>query len=224
MNKKTADAVIVAAGSGSRSGLDIPKQFYEIKGRPVLAYTVETFDKLDLIERIVVVLPHDDFEKNRNYMESFISTDKVTYVKGGKTRMESVFEGLKSLDDGKNSKAVCIHDGVRMFVDGRIINESVECALIHGAALTAVPMTDTVKEVQDGRVCRTLDRSCLFAAQTPQTFKFELIYGAYKKAMADGMSFTDDCAVAEYCNIDVHVTLGSKKNIKLTLPEDFDNL
>lgn len=224
MNKRTADAVIVAAGSGSRSGLDVPKQFYEIEGRPVLAYTAETFIKADLIGKIVVVLPNDNFEHDRDYMHRFIHSDKVVYVRGDKTRMESVFEGLKLLANENASEVVCIHDGVRMFVDTAIIEASVDCALKYGAALTAIPMTDTVKEVKNSIVCRTLDRSCLYAAQTPQAFRFKLIYEAYKKAMADGMSFTDDCAVAEYCNIEVHITNGSKKNIKLTLPEDFCNL
>lgn len=221
--KKTADAVIVAAGSGNRSGLCIPKQFYEINGKPVLAYTIDVFLKTECINRIIVVLPNADFEKNKLYMEKF-TPDYVNYVKGGNSRTESVFEGLKALDDGKNSSVVCIHDGVRMFVDEKIITQSVDCALINGAALTAVPITDTVKLVNNGEVCKTVDRSCLFAAQTPQTFNFDIIFSAYEKVINENMNFTDDCAVAEYCGIKVHITDGSKKNIKLTLPEDFENL
>lgn len=223
MSSVTADAIIVAAGRGVRSGLNVPKQFYEIEGRPVLAYTIETFLKTDSINKIVVVLPKDDFERSKEYMSAFFC-DEVTYVQGGQSRMESVFEGLKALDDGKNSSVVCIHDGVRMFADEGIITQSIICASKHGAALTAVPITDTVKSVKNGVVCDTLDRSCLFAAQTPQTFKYDIIFAAYKKAIADGMSFTDDCAVAEYCGIKVHITNGSTKNVKLTLPEDFENL
>lgn len=221
--KKTADAVIVAAGSGNRSGLCIPKQFYEINGRPVLAYTIDIFLKIECINRIIVVLPNANFEKNKSYMKKFTSDD-IVYVKGGNSRSESVFEGLKALDDGKNSSVVCIHDGVRMFVDEKIITESIDCALINGAALTAVPITDTVKLVNNGEVCKTVDRNCLFAAQTPQTFNFNMIFSAYKKVINENINFTDDCAVAEYCGIKVHITNGSKKNIKLTLPEDFENL
>lgn len=222
--KKTADAVIVAAGGGSRSGLDVPKQFYEIDGKPVLAYTVEIFSGIETVNRIIVVLPMENFADNIIYMSRFVCDDHVTFVKGGQTRMESVYEGLKALDDGQNSPVVCIHDGVRMFTDEHIITESIDCALKNGAALTAVPITDTVKSVKNGMVCGTLDRSGLFAAQTPQTFKYDIIFAAYKKAIADGMSFTDDCAVAEYCGIKAHVTMGNKRNVKLTLPEDFVNL
>lgn len=222
--KKTADAVIVAAGCGSRAGLSVPKQFYEINGKPVLAYTIEIFLKTESIDKIIVVLPRTVFEEKQTYMSGFVCDDRVTYVQGGQSRMESVFEGLKALDNGQNSSVVCIHDGVRMFVDENIITESIECAIKNNAALTAIPITDTVKSVKNGTVCDTLDRSCLFAAQTPQTFRYDIILEAYKKAMSDGMSFTDDCAVAEYCGVKVHITNGSKKNVKLTLPEDFENL
>ena len=93
-----------------------------------------------------------------------------------------------------------------------------------GAALTAIPITDTVKQVKNGIVEKTLDRSVLFAAQTPQTFNFDAIFTAYKKAIDDNMSFTDDCAVAEYSGVNITITPGSTKNVKLTVPEDFEDL
>lgn len=221
---RRADAVIVAAGSGSRSGLDIPKQFFEVAGKPVLAYTIEAFYKCEAIGNIAVVLPRDGFEAARDYMLGFWNDARVIYVPGGSQRMESVFNGLCRLGREGNLPIVCIHDGVRPFVTDDVIIGSVDCAEEHSAALTAVAMTDTVKRVKDGIVEETLDRSCLYCAQTPQTFEFGLIMSAYKKAIAEGLSFTDDCGVAEHYGAKIHITRGSTKNIKLTMPEDFEKL
>ncbi len=222
---KRADAVIVAAGSGSRSGLNVPKQFYEINGRPVLAYTIERFLSCESIANVAVVLPRDGFESNVAYMQGFFAQaqDRIIFTIGGATRMESVYNGLCVL--GKNAMPiVCIHDGVRPFVTDDIINESIDCAEEHGAALAAVQITDTVKQVCDGIVEATLDRSKLYAAQTPQTFGYKLIMNAYARAISEGKQFTDDCAVAEYSGAKIHITKGSTRNIKLTVPEDFERL
>lgn len=221
---KRADAVIVAAGTGERSGLDAPKQFFEVNGKPVLFYTIKAFCDSCIIKNIAVVLPCADFEKHADYMKKFIDRDDVMFVRGGKTRMESVMCGLNALESVKNSKIVCIHDGVRPFVTSKIIEASIDCAEKYGAALTAVGIVDTVKLVEDGTVKSTCDRNKLFAAQTPQTFAFDLIMNAYKKAAADGKEFTDDCAVAQYAGETVKVTGGSRNNIKLTTPEDFLDL
>ncbi len=218
-----AYALIVAAGRGERSGLDIPKQFFEIYNRPVLAFTLDVFLKYNGIEHIAVALPEASFEYYRDYMEKHIDSPKVEYIQGGASRMESVFKGLEALckyDDD----VVLIHDGVRMFVTEEIISNAIDCCRKYGAALTAVKMVDTVKLVEDGIVKATCDREKLYAAQTPQTFKLSAITDAYKKAFCDNMSFTDDCAVAEYSGIEVHVSEGSVKNIKLTVKEDFENL
>ena len=221
---KRADAVIVAAGSGTRSGLKIPKQFYILDEKPVLAHTINAFLALDEIDTVVVVLPEDDFLSHKAFMENYLCNDRVLYVSGGSTRLLSVFNGLLALEEKGACNIVCIHDGVRPFVTGKIILDSIACAEKNVAALTAVPITDTVKQVNNSIVEKTLDRSVLFAAQTPQTFNFNAIISAYKKSIADGMSFTDDCAVAEYCGIKITITPGSTKNVKLTVPEDFEDL
>ncbi|MBE5818711.1 MAG: 2-C-methyl-D-erythritol 4-phosphate cytidylyltransferase [Clostridiales bacterium] len=221
---KRADAVIVAAGSGTRSGLNIPKQFYMLGEKPVLAHTIEAFLGVDDINTVVVVLPEENFDSHKEYMEGFCRQEGVKYVSGGSTRLLSVFNGLNVLNSIGASRIVCIHDGVRPFVTAKIITDSIDCAEKHIAALTAIPITDTVKQVKNGVVEKTLDRSVLFAAQTPQTFNFDAIFAAYKKAMDDNMSFTDDCAVAEYSGISITITYGSTKNVKLTVPEDFEDL
>ena len=138
--------------------------------------------------------------------------------------MHSVYNGLMALKQNGGSSVVCIHDGVRPFVTEEIIHNSIETAVKYGAALTAVPITDTVKYVNRGRVENTIDRNCLFAAQTPQTFDFNMILNGYEKAFADNKKFTDDCSVAEYMGNSVYIVYGSRNNIKLTLPEDFERL
>ncbi len=224
MNEENhADAVIVAAGCGMRSGLNMPKQFFEVSGKPVLVYTAEKFIQSDEIANIAVVLPEENFEYWSSYIKEFLA-DNVIYVVGGKNRMHSVYNGLVALKQNGNSSIVCIHDGVRPFVTNDIIHNSIETAKKYGSALTAVPITDTVKYVNSGRVENTLDRSCLFAAQTPQTFDFNMIFNGYEKAFANNMEFTDDCGVAEYMGNSVYIVHGSRNNIKLTLPEDFERL
>lgn len=220
----TADAVIVAAGSGSRAGLDMPKQFFELHGKPIVFYTIEVFCKCHFINRVVVVLPNENFEKHESYMRQFADFENVIYVRGGNTRMESVHNGLELLADIGGSSVICIHDGVRPFVTENIIRESIECAQKYGAALTAVKITDTVKSVENGIVKATCDRNKLYAAQTPQTFRFDVIMEAYRRAFKDKVEFTDDCAAAEYIGVDVHIVNGSRRNIKLTMHEDFEDL
>lgn len=221
---KRADAVIVAAGSGTRSGLNMPKQFYMLGEKPVLAHTIEAFLGVDDINTVAVVLPEENFDYHKAFMERFCNHESVIYISGGSTRLLSVFNGLSALYGIGAAETVCIHDGVRPFVTAKIITDSVDCAEKHVAALTAIPITDTVKQVKDGIVEKTLDRSVLFAAQTPQTFNFDAIFTAYQKAINDNMSFTDDCAVAEYSGISITITPGSTKNVKLTVPEDFEDL
>lgn len=218
MNKK-ADAVIVAAGCGKRSGLSVPKQFFEISGRPVLSYTVTEFESYDNIGAIIVVLPSEDFEKHKAYMKKF--NPDVIYVPGGETRMQSVYNGLKKLEEAEHAGIVCVHDGVRPYITNEIVSDSIEVAEKYGAALTAIPITDTVKCVEDGVVMSTVNRDKLYAAQTPQTFRFDIIMPAYEKAMQEDTVFTDESAVVENYGVKVHISKGLRINEKLTMPEDF---
>lgn len=220
--EKRADAVIVAAGCGKRSGLSYPKQFFEVKGRPVLAYTADAFLSHGDIGSVVIVLPEENFEEYREYMRKF-TEDKVKYVCGGKERMNSVYNGLLALEDS-HKPVVLIHDGVRPFVTEKIITDCIDSAEKYGTALAAVKVTDTVKRVKNGIVSDTVDREELFLAQTPQAFLYELITAAYDTAFDEGKSFTDDCGVCENVGARIRIVDGSRDNIKLTLPEDFEKL
>ncbi len=221
--EKRADAVIVAAGCGIRSGLSYPKQFFEVGGRPVLAYTAEAFLSYEGVKSVVIVLPEENFEEYRAYMQKFTDSDRVKYVCGGKERMNSVYNGLLALEED-HAPVVLIHDGVRPFVTERIITDCIESAERFGTALAAVKVTDTVKRVKNGIVADTVDREELYLAQTPQAFLYELIIAAYDTAFDEGKSFTDDCGVCENIGARIRIVNGSKDNIKLTLPEDFEKL
>lgn len=219
-----AYAIIVAAGKGSRSGLNMPKQFFEVDGKPVLSYTIDKFRHTSIFNKIITVLPEENYDYWSAYTRNFYSDENVLFIKGGSTRTISVYNALSTLDYANENDIVCIHDGVRPFVTDEIIHDSISTAKKYGSALTAVPITDTVKYVENNTVKKTLDRNNIFAAQTPQTFKFGIIRNAYEKAISKSMEFTDDCSVAEYAGVNITVINGSKKNIKLTLPEDFERL
>ena len=216
-----ADAVIVAAGEGKRSGLHMPKQFYVVDGMPIVCHTIGRFLESPSIRTVVVALPQQGFGEYAELVRSYVKSEKVQFVPGGETRMKSVYNGLCHLSRIEHEEIVCIHDAVRMFVTEEIITESIACAEQFGAALTAIPVVDTIKQVRDDTVCNTLNRSELYAAQTPQTFRLSLILQAYERAIASGAECTDDCAAAELIGVYAHICKGSPGNIKLTNPEDF---
>lgn len=217
-----AAAVIVAAGSGRRMGGDRKKQYLLLSGRPILAHTLEAFDRAPAVERVVLVVPAADLEEVRSgVLPLFGGHTPVELVAGGERRQDSVRNGLAAL--GPETGIVLIHDGVRPFVSAKNIEDCVSAAKEHGAAVLAVPASDTLKAVgEDGVVRKTLDRSRVWLAQTPQAFELELIRKAHSKALAEGLSVTDDAALAEHLGIGVRVVPGSRANIKITTPEDLD--
>lgn len=213
-------AVIVAGGKGKRMGTDISKQFIEVKGKPILAYTIEKFISSDLFEEIVVVLPENQllyFEKE--IRDKYFAKKEIKTTVGGAERQESVFNGLKFID--KNTDMVVIHDGVRPFIKIEDILKTIKIAEKSGACILGVPVKDTIKVCDINKnVINTPDRKNLWAAQTPQTFKYNLIMDAYIKAQISNFIGTDDASVAENAGYDVVVTEGNYKNIKITTKED----
>jgi 2-C-methyl-D-erythritol 4-phosphate cytidylyltransferase len=212
-------AIIAAGGRGERIGGILPKQFIEIKKKPVLAYTVEKFENCELIDEIILVVP-EDYMSFCSYnivdVGDFKKVKKI--LSGGKERQDSVYKGLLALS--KDTDIVLIHDGVRPFISTEKIGKSIEMCKKEKAVILALPVNDTVKRVDEGYVVTTLDRDKLWIAQTPQTFEYKLILGAYKKAMEDGFTGTDDSSLVERLGFKVRVLEGESKNIKITTPED----
>lgn len=212
-------AIIAAGGRGERMGGELPKQFIEIKKKPLIAYTIEKFEKCDLIDEIVLVVP-DEYVGLCSYqvVDVFDLRKIRKIVSGGKERQESVYKALLSLS--ANTDVVTIHDGVRPFVSMEKIIKSIERCQKDKAVILALPINETVKRVEDEVVITTLDREKLWVAQTPQTFEYKLILEAYKKAEQDDFIGTDDSSLVERLGVKVRILFGDHENIKITTPED----
>ena len=212
--------IIVAGGNSVRYGGDVPKQFQEICGRPMLAWTIEKFQKADSIDNIIVVAPEDYLiYVSENIVDTF-GFEKITkIVAGGKTRQESVFNGLKALPI--STKFVAIHDGARPLVKADDINRVVEIAEKENAAILATPVADTVKKVIDGFIITTVNREQLFCAQTPQVFQYDLIMEAHKElAMKEELKLTDDAQLIESRGFKVKIVESTGINLKITTRQD----
>lgn len=212
-------AIIPSAGLGKRMD-GIKKPYIELEGKPILAHTLEIFQHCQSVNNILVVTAKGDEEYCAVDVIKTYSIDKVTdIVAGGETRQDSVFNALQKLSS--NTDMVIVHDAVRPFFTEAMIIESIEQASKYGSAVVAVPVKDTIKEAdKDGIVQRTLDRQKLWAIQTPQTFKYDLIFQAHLKARDNGIQATDDASLIEQMGLKVKLIMGSYENIKITTPED----
>ena len=218
MSKVTA--LIPAAGVGKRMGKAVAKQFLLLGDMPMLAHTLLAFQRATEIDEIIPILSEEDMEGClRDIIEGFHITKVRTLVVGGKERQDSVANGLQKLE--KDTAVVLVHDGVRPFVTPEMIKETVDCARKGECVAVGVPVKDTVKEVNAKNiVVHTLERSRLWAIQTPQAFPVKLIKQAYAEAVRQRAFGTDDSTLVERAGNKVRVLMGSYENIKITTPED----
>lgn len=198
----------------------VKKPYLKLLGKPTLAYTLKPFETLPSIEEVVLVVAEEDIKKCQEEIVEANELQKVKkIVAGGRSRQESVFNGLASIS--AESKVVIIHDGVRPFVDHNLISSCLESAFEFGASTLAVPIKETIKEVDaKGMVVKTLDRSRLWISQTPQAFKRELILKAHQWAKDVNFLATDDAALIEGIGHKVMTVMGRYDNLKITTPED----
>lgn len=208
-------AIIPAAGTGSRMGSKVNKQFLNLGGMPVVARTLAVFKELPEVSEIILVFHPAELEFARREIVQVYGDRRTKAVAGGETRQESVQRGLAALHP--DCDLVVIHDGARPLVGAEVIRAVLQAATADGAAIAAVPVKDTIKIVGNGVVTSTPPRDRLWAAQTPQAFRRELIERAH--ALAGGEA-TDDAALVEKLGHPVTVVRGSYKNIKITTPED----
>ena len=210
-------AIIPAAGRGKRIGASVPKQFLEIQGKPLLHHTLTVFASCKLIDYVVLVMPRADVdEMGEDWLNKYEIVRQV--VVGGEQRQDSVYNGFNSLEEGTD--IVVVHDGVRPFTTPQMIIATVEAAQQHGAAITAIPVSDTVKQAADGFVKQTVSRDGLCRVQTPQAFQRRLLQQAFKKAKKDSYYGTDEGSLIEYLGERVRIVPGSELNIKITRKED----
>lgn len=217
MNTATGfGAVIVAAGSGTRMGR-LDKLFTEVAGRPLLARAVAPFEECAAVDRIVLVLAEENVERGKALVSEQKFSKVSAVVPGGERRQDSVRLGLGALGQ---CEYVAVHDGGRPLLSVELIERGLAAAQATGAAVPALPLVDTVKEAgADGLVVRTLDRNRLWAAQTPQLFRYDLLARAHRE---HPVAVTDDAAMLEAMGIPVKIFPGDKRNIKVTTPEDLE--
>lgn len=209
--KKIYNAIIPAGGTSSRFG-NTNKLLEKINDKEVIKYTVDAFNDSN-IDKIIVCANVSIIEYLQNIFKDY---EKVEIIEGGQTRQASVYNGLKASE----CDYVLIHDGARPMITTDLINTAIEMVKDKKALTVATKTIDTIKEVVDGKIIRTIDRSKLYNTQTPQAFEYNLIRQAHEKLI--GQNFTDDAGMLEELGIDVFILNGSYKNIKITTQNDID--
>jgi 2-C-methyl-D-erythritol 4-phosphate cytidylyltransferase len=210
-------AVIVAAGRGTRMGTKESKQYLELLGKPILVHTLHIFDRMAEIGEIVLVTGAEDLERCGALVRENGLRKVTAIVAGGAERQHSVRIGIAAA----SCEWVMVHDGVRPLASPDAIRRVIEAACRHDAAVLAVPVKDTIKQVNaDGLIAGTPDRKTLWAIQTPQAFRRELLAACHERAAAEGFLGTDDAMVVERYGHAVAVAEGEYTNIKVTTPDD----
>lgn len=211
--------IIPAGGSGRRFGGRTPKQFVRLEGIPILVRTVELFSRRRDVAAIVVVAPAGHIRRVRRMLDA-AGHCRIRVVAGGKERQHSVWNGLKALPDA--CRYVLVHDAVRPFTPSRVISSVVKEARAHGAAVVGVPVGDTLRrERRPGFLSATVDRTRLWAVQTPQGFRTDLLRQAHEKAARRNLIRTDETSLVELLGVEVKIVQGSPLNIKVTTRKDF---
>lgn len=219
-------AALLASGSGSRFGSDLPKQFLELDGTPILIKSLSVFLQSGLVDAVIVTAPSAFLDYTRRLISDFLPENPipVTVIEGGKNRSRSLQKALVSLAQtyGRAGHIVLTHDAVRPFISRRIIEDNVEAAKEYGAANTCIPATDTVFLSEDGLFMGTVPRrSCVFHSQTPQTFRLDAILDLIDRLPDDEFdAMTDGCSVFTRFGLPVRLVSGSPDNIKITFPGD----
>lgn len=215
-------AVIPAAGQGKRMGAGLNKQLLLLGARPVLAHTLDVFQSCPLINEVVVVSAADEIPViEQEVVKQFHLTKVAAVVAGGKERQDSVRLGLAAINP--ETEWVVVHDGARPLLLLQELEEIIRKALEQGAAIAAVPVKDTIKQVDlEGKVLSTPPRDSLWAVQTPQVFRKASLVRAHQRAWETNFLGTDDASLVEAMGGTVYVVKGSYENIKITSPEDMD--
>ena len=212
-------AIIVAAGRGQRMGISTDKAFLSLGPKPVVAWSMIAFEECPDIDRIILVVRRDQLTAAKTVAQMFGISKLQTVVVGGSSRQDSVLNGMKELDP--DTRYVCIHDGARPCVKPELIQSTLRCAKRHGSGIAASRVWDTIKYVERGTtVDHTVDRTKLWAVQTPQTFNLGLLTKAYSEVKNKKAFVTDDASAVELLGEKVRLVEWSHPNIKITTADD----
>ncbi len=214
-------ALVVAAGSGTRMRAMGNKLFLPLAGKPLICRSWEALDSSEIVDRIIIVTKAELFEDFQELNTRYSYKTHLELVVGGAERQDSVWNGLQFIGSENAEDVVLIHDGARPFLSNAFIELMVRSARLHGAAVAASPVIDTIKSSQNGEVIHQhLDRSKLWAVQTPQAFRSGIIKKAIQAARDQGLTLTDDTAACDLIQQPVHLTPWTEPNPKITLPSD----
>ena len=210
-------AIIPAAGAGERFGEK--KQLKLLNGRPLIFHTIQPFINSELINEIIVVVPKENVNQVGREFKSTLTSKKIEVISGGKTRQQSVNNGLKM--SNKESELICIHDGVRPFLTVTLIKKVIKAAIGHDGAILATPSSDTIKRVLGNQILETLPREEIWRAQTPQVFLKSALEEAIEVAIDENLEGTDEASILEKIGYQIGFIEGSSLNIKITTKEDW---
>lgn len=215
--EEKVSVIIAAAGNAERMN-GVSKQLAMLKGKPVIAYSMLAFQGLDEVSEIIVSARECDADIIANIAADNGISKFIGCADGGETRQQSVVSALKMVSH--ETTLIAVHDGARPLVDPDIVKQCIKDASIFGGAVLGVPVKDTIKQVEDGLITDTPDRSRLYITQTPQIFRKKLYFEGVNFAAEHDLDFTDDCQLAEAVGVKINMTLSDYKNIKITTPED----
>ncbi len=223
-DKKRCAAIVLAAGQGKRMGASVQKQYIELEGKPLIYYALNTFQKSEIIDTILLVVGKGQVSYAKDEIVRKYEFSKVNaVVEGGEERYDSVWQGLKAIDKERGISYIFIHDGARPFVNEEMLRRGYDCAERFRACVAGMPSKDTVKLAdKNDFAVSTPERKYVWTIQTPQIFEKDLIVDAYSKLMGEEHSdVTDDAmAVERTMGVPVKMFRGSYENIKITTPED----
>lgn len=208
-------AVIVAGGSGLRMGNDLPKQFLLLEGKPILLYSIDAFLHAYADININLVIPLHYIDYTKDLLKNFGYSSHIKIIQGGETRFHSVKNGISNAHAGD---IIFVHDAVRCLLSSTLIQRCYEMASEKGSAIPVVPIRDSMRRVLNPGVSEVVSREHLYAVQTPQTFKAEILLDAFKVDFSH--VFTDEATVVEQAGVHVFTVEGEEQNIKITYPED----
>ena len=211
-------ALILAAGIGSRMNNDTPKQFMLINGKPLLFYSLSTFNNHDQIDEVYVVTNIENLSTVRGIIRDNNLKKVRDIIIGGKTRQESVFNGLKGIPNVASDDIILIHDSARPLVTKEIIDRNIDACLVYNAVNTVIPVTDSLVRSEGNE---SVDRNKVLAVQTPQTFRYDLILKAHEEALKENITNAgDDASLVSRLNVNIKQVQGNKLNFKVTTMED----
>jgi 2-C-methyl-D-erythritol 4-phosphate cytidylyltransferase/2-C-methyl-D-erythritol 2,4-cyclodiphosphate synthase len=220
--QQKAGVIIPAAGFGTRMQSTLPKQFLELAGEPILLRTIKTFLNSKVIHWISLAVAADQRRQTNALLKKYIQPEQLHRIlvsEGGATRQQSVKAGLDALPE--DVEIILVHDGARPLISSDLINDCLQGAMEQGAIIAAIAVNDTIKQVDTNHtITKTIDRSRLYRAQTPQAAKRYLLEQAYQQAAQDNFTGTDEASLLEHAGIPVTIITGEERNMKITRPDD----